>query len=129
MQAAVATRSVYLVEDSASIRALVAEMLAQLPDVRVAGEAEDASHAIAGIRATRPDAVVLDLHLKDGSGIDVLRAIHAEAPQIVFIVLTNHPTPQHRRVCMALGARHFLDKSNEFTRVNEIIAGLSADVH
>jgi DNA-binding NarL/FixJ family response regulator len=124
-----ATRSVYLVEDSAPIRALVAEMLAQLPDVRVAGEAADVDEAIAGIRATRPDAVVLDLHLRGGTGIDVLRAVHAEAPQIVFIVLTNHPTPQHRRLCLALGARHFLDKSNEFTRVNEIVAGLEPAVH
>jgi DNA-binding NarL/FixJ family response regulator len=124
-----ATRSVYLVEDSAPIRALVAEMLAQLPDVRVAGEAADVDQAIAGIRATRPDAVVLDLHLRGGTGIDVLRAVHAEAPEIVFIVLTNHPTPQHRRLCLALGARHFLDKSNEFTRVNEIVAGLEPAVH
>jgi DNA-binding NarL/FixJ family response regulator len=124
-----ATRSVYLVEDSAPIRALVAEMLAQLPDVRVAGEAAEVDQAIAGIRATQPDAVVLDLHLRGGTGIDVLRALHAEAPQIVFIVLTNHPTPQHRRLCLALGARHFLDKSNEFTRVNEIVAGLVPAVH
>jgi DNA-binding NarL/FixJ family response regulator len=124
-----ATRSVYLVEDSAPIRALVAEMLAQLPDVRVAGEAAEVDQAIAGIRATQPDAVVLDLHLRGGTGIDVLRALHAEAPQIVFIVLTNHPTPQHRRLCQALGARHFLDKSNEFTRVNEIVAGLVPAVH
>jgi DNA-binding NarL/FixJ family response regulator len=129
MQAAVATRSVYLVEDSAPIRALVAEMLSRLPQVRVAGEAADVDGAIAGIRATRPDAVVLDLHLKGGNGIDVLRAIHAEAPQIVFIVLTNHPTPQHRRLCLEAGARHFLDKSNEFTRVNEIVAALPAAVH
>jgi lipid A disaccharide synthetase len=79
--------------------------------------------------ATRPDAVVLDLHLKGGNGIDVLRAIHAEAPQIVFIVLTNHPTPQHRRLCLDAGARHFLDKSNEFTRVNEIVGALPGALH
>jgi DNA-binding NarL/FixJ family response regulator len=124
METAVRTRSVYLVEDSAPIRALVAEMLGRLPDVQVAGEAAAVADAIAGIRATRPDAVVLDLHLKGGNGMEVLRAIHAEAPQIVFIVLTNHPTPQHRRLCLEAGARHFLDKSNEFTRVNEIVDAL-----
>jgi DNA-binding NarL/FixJ family response regulator len=129
MQTAVGTRNVYLVEDSAPIRALVAEMLERVPDVRVAGEAAAVDEAIAGIRATRPDVVVLDLHLKGGNGIDVLRAIHAEAPQIVFIVLTNHPTPQHRRLCMQAGARHFLDKSNEFTRVNEIVGALPLAVH
>jgi DNA-binding NarL/FixJ family response regulator len=120
---------VYLVEDSAPIRAIDAEMLTRLPDVHVAGEAAGVDEAIAGIRATQPDAVVLDLHLKGGNGIDVLRAIHAEAPQIVFIVLTNHPTPQHRRLCLDAGARHFLDKSNEFTRVNEIVGALPGALH
>jgi DNA-binding NarL/FixJ family response regulator len=129
METAVRTRSVYLVEDSAPIRALVAEMLCRLRDVRVAGEAAGVTDAIAGIRATQPDAVVLDLHLKGGNGMDVLRAIHAEAPQIVFIVLTNHPTPQHRRLCLDAGARHFLDKSNEFTRVNEIVDALPGTAH
>ena len=126
METAVTHRSVYLVEDSQPIRALIAEMLGHLPDVRVAGEADDAGQAIAGIRDTRPDVVVLDLHLKAGNGLDVLRTIHAEDPAVVFIVLTNHPSPQHRKLCLEAGARHFLDKSNEFARVNEIVASLGA---
>jgi len=119
-------RTVYLVEDSAPVRALIAEMLGHVGNVVVAGEAETAEQAIAGIRATHPNAVVLDLHLKNGNGMDVLRAIHSEAPEIVFIVLTNHPTPQHRRSCLDAGARYFLDKSNEFARVNEIVGALQA---
>lgn len=117
--------NVYLVEDSEPVRALIAEMLGHVPGAVVSGQAGTVDDAIAGIRDTQPNAVVLDLHLKGGNGIDVLRAIHAESPQIVFIVLTNHPTPQHRRTCLAAGARYFLDKSNEFARVNQIVGALA----
>jgi CRP/FNR family transcriptional regulator len=52
--------------------------------------------------------------------------VHPEAPGVVFIVLTNHPTAQYRRVCLESGASHFLDKTTEFGRVREIIAELGA---
>ena len=126
MDSTVATRTVYLVEDSLPVRALIAEMLGHVPGVRVTGEAASAEEAVEGIRAAHPDVVVLDLHLRSGHGIDVLRTIHAEAPDVVFIVLTNHPSPQHRRICLDAGAEHFLDKSNEFARVNEIVAAVAA---
>ena len=111
----------FIVDDSAPIRALLAEMVGHVPDVTIVGEADSPQDAIRGIRETLPDVVILDLHLTGGSGIEVLRAIHPEAPHIAFIVLTNHPTAQYRRVCVAAGASYFLDKSNEFLRINELI--------
>jgi DNA-binding NarL/FixJ family response regulator len=52
----------------------------------------------------------------------VLRAVHPQSPEVAFIVLTNHATPQHRRACLAAGARYFLDKSAEFGNVRSAIA-------
>jgi DNA-binding NarL/FixJ family response regulator len=126
MPTAVATRKVFLVDDSQPIRTRLAEMLERLDAVRVVGEADSPDEAIAGILASEPDVVLLDLHLRGGSGLTVLRTVHARAPQVVFVVLTNHPTQQHRKLCLDAGARHFLDKSNEFSRVNEIVAGVDA---
>jgi DNA-binding NarL/FixJ family response regulator len=116
--------NVFLVEDSAPIRARLAEMLGGVAGVAIVGEAESPAAAIDGILRTLPDSVVLDLQLLGGSGIEVLRKVCPIAPQIVFIMLTNHSDPQYRKVCLQNGATHFLDKSTEFDKVREVIAGL-----
>ena len=113
--------AVYLVEDSTAIRSRMAEMVEQC-HARVVGEAETADDAIAGIRSAAPDIVLLDLHLRRGGGLDVLRALGRNRPGPVFIVVTNDPTDGYRKACMAAGATEFLDKSHEFMRIPQIIA-------
>jgi DNA-binding NarL/FixJ family response regulator len=124
MQSAASHRNnVFLVEDSVSIRERLAGLLTEIEGVSVVGEADTPSAAVDGILRMRPDSVVLDIHLLNGSGIEVLRQIHPRIPGIVFIVLTNHPNPQYRRICMQAGASYFLDKNTEFAKVGEVIAG------
>ncbi|MEO8441295.1 MAG: response regulator transcription factor [Betaproteobacteria bacterium] len=121
-----ARTNVFLVEDSAPIRARLCEMLSGVAGVTIVGEAESPASAIDGILRTQPDSVVLDLHLTGGTGIEVLRRICPVAPQIVFIMLTNHSDPQYRKICLQNGAAHFLDKSTEFDKIKDLIAGLAA---
>jgi DNA-binding NarL/FixJ family response regulator len=113
---------VYLVEDSQPIRERLCEVLSLVPEVRVVGEAETAAEAIAGIRDTAPDVAIVDLHLREGSALDVLRTLATDARRPTFVVLTNLPTEQHRKACLAAGASHFLDKSRDFLRINEIVS-------
>ena len=120
---------VYIVDDSPSIRSRLVEMLAAMPDVRLAGEAGTAGDAVDGILLTLPDSVLLDLNLSGRSGIEVLRAVHKQEPGIVFVVLTNHAEPQYRRACAIAGAAYFLDKSTEFERVRDVIAEIAATRH
>ncbi len=82
-------------------------MLGDVEGVTIVGEAETPASAIDGILRTRPDSVVLDIQLTGGSGIEVLRRICPVAPNIVFIMLTNHPDPQYRKICMQSGATLF----------------------
>ena len=117
---------VFLVEDSAAIRERICSLLAGLDGVDLAGEAATAAGAIIGILDTRPDAVLLDIHLAQGNGIDVLRALHAQAPDIVFIVVTNLTNSQYREACLAAGASHFIDKSTELDRLSPLLAALVA---
>ena len=117
---------VYLVEDSAAIRERMCSLLASLDGIDLAGEAATAAGAIIGILDTRPDAVLLDIHLAQGNGIDVLRALHAQAPDIVFIVVTNLTNSQYREACLAAGASHFIDKSTELDRLSPLLAALVA---
>jgi two-component system, NarL family, response regulator DevR len=114
---------VFIVEDSAPIRKRLGELLGEIEGVDVVGEAESPSAAIAGILSTSPNWVVLDFQLLGGTGVDVLRAVRPKAPEINFIVLTNHPSTQYRRTCIDSGAGWFFDKSTEFGKIKDVIAG------
>lgn len=122
MQIAASTR-VFIVDDSPPIRERLIELLA-CDSVAVVGEAETPADAIAGIRRTHPDCVVLDLKLSGGSGFEVLQSLRPELPDTTFIVLSNHSDLPYRRSCEAAGASFFLDKTTEFGKITGLIAGL-----
>ena len=124
-----AEMNVFIVEDSASIRERLTAMLGGIEGVTVVGQAETPGEALEGILRTRPDSVVLDIHLVGGTGIEVLRQAHLQIPGTVFIVLTNYPNAQYRRICMEAGAAYFFDKSSEIAKVREVIEGLGTTRH
>lgn len=105
----------YLVEDSAVIRESLIAALEELGPVEVVGTAEDEVTAVQWL--TRPDShfdlVIVDIFLKTGSGLGVLRAVNAISPRRNSVVLSNYATPDMRRKCLSLGADRVFDKSNE----------------
>jgi len=113
--------TVFLVEDSSLIRERLVQMLEAMPAVKVLGHAETPADAIEQINLTRPDVVILDIKLKGGSGIKVLRDVKRHMPAIVVVMLTNYATPQFRSECMQAGADYFLDKTNEFQNIATIL--------
>ena len=121
-QRAVGQFKVFLVEDSPMLRTRVEAMLGSISGATMVGHADGAQQAIAAILAARPHAVVLDLHLKEGNGFDVLRAVSKSAPDIAFYVLTNHPAEGYRLAAKRLGARGFFDKSTEFEQFRDTLA-------
>jgi len=124
-----AATHIYIVDDSAAIRSRLNEMLSRVDGVRVVGEAGAVGRAVTEILSLRPHSVLLDLNLDGASGMQVLRTIHPQAPDIVFVVLTNHAEPQYRRACERAGAAYFLDKSTEFDRVPGVIAQIASTRH
>jgi DNA-binding NarL/FixJ family response regulator len=117
---------IFIVDDLPSMRDRLRELVGDIDGVEVVGDAGTPADAIEGILRTHPDCVLLDYQLLGGTGVDVLRAVHPQSPEIAFIVLTNHATTQHRRACLDAGARYFLDKSTEFSRIRTAIAELDA---
>jgi DNA-binding NarL/FixJ family response regulator len=113
--------TVFIAEDSIPVRERLAELLERSGQVVVVGHAETPAAAIDGILRTRPDSVVLDIHLLGGSGLEVLRTIHPVEPSVVFVVLTNHANTQYRNAFMKAGAHCVLDKSSEFEKVKETL--------
>jgi len=115
---------IFIVEDSPPIRERLEQVISAAANVEIVGSAESPSEAIAGILRTEPDCVVLDYQLLGGTGVEVLRAVRPMLPTTAFVVLSNHSSPQYRRVCVEAGAAAFLDKSTEFEKVTEVIANL-----
>jgi DNA-binding NarL/FixJ family response regulator len=117
---------VFLVEDSPLLRTRLEAMISSIPGAQAVAHADGADEAIRQILAVRPDAVVLDIHLKQGNGFDILRAVAKAAPEIAFYVLTNYPLESYRQRAERLGVRGFFDKSAEFERLREALASIAA---
>lgn len=122
-------QSIFVVEDSALVRERLLEMLDALPDAQVVGVATRADKAIQDILAGHPDIVLLDVRLEQGSGFDVLRAVHEMAPDVDVYMLSGSATGPYRKLALRLGARGYFDKSTEFGRVREALAARAATRH
>lgn len=120
---------VFLVEDSAPLVQRLEEMLAAIEGVRTVGSAARADDAIRSILDLRPDAVLCDISLAQGTGFDVLRALHAQAPEVEVYMLSNFATEPYRRLAARLGARDFFDKSTELGRMRDAVAGRARSQH
>ncbi len=105
----------YLVEDSPLIRESLIAMLEDLAQVEVVGTAEDESTAVQWL--TNPenyaDLVIVDIFLKVGSGLGVLRNARAATINSKTVVLTNYATDDMKHKCLELGADQVFDKSND----------------
>ena len=109
--------NVFLVDDSPVIRQRLKRMVADVQEVKVIGEAGDAQEAMDAILKQKPDVVLLDIHLLNGSGIDVLQSLKKATPAPAVIILTNYPYPQYLQKCIEVGADFFFVKSTEFDQV------------
>jgi len=101
---------IFLVEDSAAIRRLLARRLDTLPGTRVIGEAEGAPQAVALIDWLQPDIVLLDMQLAIGNGMDVLRALRGRGYKGRILMLSHQSADAYRDLCMKAGADGFYDK-------------------
>ena len=95
-----------------------------VPGLEVAGVAETAAEALAAFELHHPDAVILDLVLREGSGLDVLRAIKVRAPKCGVLVFTGYDAEPYRARCLAAGADRFLSKHRQFPELLEHLRAL-----
>jgi two-component system, OmpR family, response regulator len=122
------TLSVLLVEDSRLQAERLRETILLTPGVQLAGTVDTEADAVAALKRWPVDVVLLDLHLRAGTGFGVLRSIsNGEVGKVVPIVLTNHDLGEYRRAAAALGAHYFLDKLRDFERLPELLAAINSD--
>lgn len=105
----------YIVEDNATIRENLIDALAELADVETVGIAETESEGTSWLSANAAhwDIAIVDLFLRQGSGLGVLTACQQRAPRQRMVVLSNYATADVRARCTQLGVDAVFDKSNE----------------
>jgi DNA-binding NarL/FixJ family response regulator len=105
----------FIVEDSPVIRENLVAALEELLPLKVVATAEDESSAIAWLSdpGNECELGIIDIFLKRGTGLNVLKAIRVANQKIKLVVLSNFATPDMRRKCLELGADKVFDKSNE----------------
>ena len=116
----------FLVEDSPIIRENLIAALEELAPIEVVGTAEDERSAVDWLAdtLTHCDVMIVDIFLKGGSGLGVLRAARDSGQAIKTVVLSNYATADMRRKCEALGASRVFDKSSDIDALVEYCEGL-----
>jgi CheY-like chemotaxis protein len=122
---------ILLVEDSPLLRSRLEGMLSQYAAFKVTGLASAEAEAVEKLDSVPYDAIVVDVELRPGSGIGVIRSARArnrdtaDGTHVWIIVLTNYDLPTVRERCMAAGADHFLDKMREIDQLMPILLQIS----
>ena len=120
---------VFLVEDLPAVRALVVESLEEIQGLKLAGFAETETGALSWLTNHECEVLILDLELKEGTGIGVLKRLAAEhaRPGLVKIVYSNHVGQNIRRVAEKLGATYFFDKTLDTPQLHVLLKRLSGN--
>ncbi len=110
---------VLVVEDLPRVQTLLRELIVEPVRFDVVGLVETEADAIVQYEQLQPDALVIDLSLRAGTGLGVIMAVRRmeRARRPLLIVLTNHTLPVLEAACMNAGADYFLDKSRDFQKV------------
>ncbi|HXY97434.1 MAG TPA: response regulator [Steroidobacteraceae bacterium] len=118
---------VLLVEDSGVLAGRITELIERLPHVELIGTVDTEADAVDRIASAAPDVLILDLHLRDGSGFGVLRSLgRASARRPKVIVLTGFDLPQYRHEAETLGVDAFLNKSRDYHRLPVLLSSYAA---
>jgi DNA-binding NarL/FixJ family response regulator len=119
--------SVYLVDDHPLVREWLTNLINQLADMRVCGEAACSQEALEGVERVKPDVAIVDLSLKEGSGLDLVKNIKAHSSDTAVIVLSMHDERFYAERTIRAGARGYIMKGETTTdivaAIRDVMAG------
>ena len=118
---------VFLVEDSSDVLEALKTLVSEMEGASLIGYASTVREALERIPACKPDVVLLDIHLPDGTGLDILRDLRRQNGQTlpVVIVLSTETDPRYRQAFHSMGASFYFDKALEFEQLTEIFRSLA----
>ena len=116
---------VIIADDSKLIRDRITERVKLIDSVNVVAQTTNSYETIEEIKKHKPDVLILDIRMPEGSGINVLKYIQKNKTKIVTIVVTNYPIIQYKNKCFELGADYFFSKATEFDEVFKLVEKLA----
>jgi len=105
-----AARRVLIVDDHPIVRQGLRRMIDPEPDLTVCGEAQSEREARAAIRDLDPDVVIVDISLSQGDGLELVRDVHAQRPELPMLVLSMHDEAIYAGRLLAAGASGYIMK-------------------
>lgn len=118
---------VFLVEDHPIFRKGLVQLINSEADFDICGEADDYIGGLDGVRKTKPDIVVVDISLKDSSGIELVKDIKLHFPDMLILVLSMHDENIYAERILKAGAKGYLMKQEApetvITALRQILAG------
>ena len=105
---AAAKSRVFLVDDHPLVREWLTSLINQQHDLTVCGEADDAPGALSRIAAARPDVAIVDLSLKAGSGLELIKQMKASHPNVAVVVLSMHDESLYAERALRAGASGYV---------------------
>ena len=114
-------RQIFLVDDHPIVRDGLAQLINAAPDLEVCGFASGVDEALAGIEETNPDLAVVDIALKQGSGLDLLKALNDQSRHLPTLVLSMHDERYYAPRALRAGARGYVMKQEASDVVVEAI--------
>jgi len=108
---------IFLVDDHPLVREWLTNLIHQQPDLIVCGESEDAPQALTGISGSQPDVAIVDISLKQGSGIELIKNLKVLCPGVAIIVLSMHDERLYAERALRAGARGYIMKRETAKKV------------
>jgi DNA-binding NarL/FixJ family response regulator len=119
--------NVFIVDDHPVVRRGLNLLFRMEPDMACCGEAETVAEALRGIEAAKPDVAVVDLSLRDSSGLELVKDLHAYHPEMPVVVLSMHDETLYAERVLKAGARAYLmkDEAQEtiLTAIRKVVGG------
>jgi DNA-binding NarL/FixJ family response regulator len=117
---------VVIADDHAVVRAGLRLLLESQSDMEVAGEAADATEALAQVRALKPDVILLDITMGGGGGLKAQEQIAKAVPETKVLILSMHSDPAFVRTAMLAGAAGYVSKKTAHTELLKALRTIRA---
>jgi DNA-binding NarL/FixJ family response regulator len=118
---------IFLVDDHPLVREGLANLISGQNDLMVCGEAEDSAQAISGIAKARPDVALIDISLKNESGLELIKNLDSQFPLVALIVLSMHDEALYAERALRAGARGYVMKrettKNVLASIRRVLEG------
>jgi DNA-binding NarL/FixJ family response regulator len=120
-------RTVLIVDDHPIVRQGLAQLINQEKDLEVCGQAEDAHEALQAIRQLNPDMVIVDIGLKDTSGMELIKDLKVQYPDLPVLTLSMYDEAVYGERALRAGARGYVMKQEAtekvVTAIRRVLAG------